>query len=370
MKPFMDQDFLLENDVAKKLYHEYAENMPIYDYHCHISPRMIYENHQFENIGELMLGGDHYKWRVMLSNGVDEKFIRGDASWHDKWLAFAASLKYCIGNPMFHWTHLELRRVFGIEDILSEKTAEDIWNRANALLATEEYRCRGLIEKFGVKVICTTDDPVDDLEHHTLIEQDATCNFKVYPAWRPDKVLNIERGGFVDYMNRLSRVSGIHCLNLESMMQALEARLDFFHAHGARLSDHALDTVPYGVPSTHIAGEAFRKAMSGAPLTEAEIASYKTYVLVELARMYKARGWAQQYHIGAMRNNNPRMFEKYGADVGFDSIDDTCIAENLSKLLAEEERAGNLPRLLPSAGILLRVGEKLLRFPPGKFAAG
>ena len=317
MKPFMDQDFLLENDVAKKLYHEYAENMPIYDYHCHISPRMIYENHQFENIGELMLGGDHYKWRVMLSNGVDEKFIRGDASWHDKWLAFAASLKYCIGNPMFHWTHLELRRVFGIEDILSEKTAEDIWNRANALLATEEYRCRGLIEKFGVKVICTTDDPVDDLEHHTLIEQDATCNFKVYPAWRPDKVLNIERGGFVDYMNRLSRVSGIHCLNLESMMQALEARLDFFHAHGARLSDHALDTVPYGVPSTHIAGEAFRKAMSGAPLTEAEIASYKTYVLVELARMYKARGWAQQYHIGAMRNNNPRMFEKYGADVGF-----------------------------------------------------
>ena len=270
MKPFMDQDFLLENDVAKKLYHEYAENMPIYDYHCHISPRMIYENYQFQNIGELMLGGDHYKWRVMLSNGVDEKFIRGDASWHDKWLAFAASLKYCIGNPMFHWTHLELRRVFGIEEILSEKTAEDIWNRANALLATEEYRCRGLIEKFGVKVICTTDDPVDDLEHQIKIAQDPTCKFKVYPAWRPDKVLNIERGGFVDYMNRLSRVSGIHCLNLESMMQALESRLDFFHAHGARLSDHALDTVPYGVPSTHIAGEAFRKAMSGAPLTEAE----------------------------------------------------------------------------------------------------
>lgn len=201
MKPFMDQDFLLENDVAKKLYHEYAENMPIYDYHCHISPSMIYENYQFQNIGELMLGGDHYKWRVMLSNGVDEKFIRGDASWHDKWLAFAASLKYCIGNPMFHWTHLELRRVFGIEEILSEKTAEDIWNRANALLATEEYRCRGLIEKFGVKVICTTDDPVDDLEHQIKIAQDPTCKFKVYPAWRPDKVLNIERGGFVDYMN-------------------------------------------------------------------------------------------------------------------------------------------------------------------------
>ncbi len=345
MKPFMDADFLLENDTAKKLYHEHAEKMPIYDYHCHISPAQIAENYKFANIGELMLGGDHYKWRVMLSNGVEEKYIRGDASWLEKWKAFAASLKYCVGNPMYHWTHLELKRVFGIEDVLSEKTAEDIWNRANALLATDEYRCHGLIEKFGVKLICTTDDPVDDLKYH---EQIAAQNnsFKVYPAWRPDKVLGIDRGGFVDYMNRLSRVSGIACLNLENLMKALESRLDYFHAHGARLSDHALDTVPYGVPSTHIAGEAFRKAMSGAPLTEGEIASYKTYVLIELGRMYKARGWVQQYHIGAMRNNNPLMFEKYGADVGFDSIDDTCIAQNLSHLLAEQERGHNLPKTI------------------------
>ena len=345
MKPFMDADFLLENDVAKKLYHEHAEKMPIYDYHCHIPPAQIAENHRFANIGELMLGGDHYKWRVMLSNGVDEKYIRGDASWHDKWLAFAASLKYCVGNPMYHWTHLELQRVFGITDILSEKTAEDIWNRANALLATDEYRCHGLIEKFGVKLICTTDDPVDDLKYHEQIAKQGN-SFKVYPAWRPDKLLNIERGGFTDYIGKLSRVSGIQCLNLESLMKAIESRLDYFHAHGARLSDHALDTVPYGVPSTHIAGEAFRKAISGAPLTESEIASYKTYLLVELGRMYKARGWVQQYHIGAMRNNNPRMFEKYGPDVGFDSIDDTCIAENLSKLLAEQERQGDLPKTI------------------------
>ncbi len=345
MKPFMDDDFLLENDVAKKLYHDYAENMPIYDYHCHISPRMIAENHKFANIGELMLGGDHYKWRVMLSNGVDDRLCRGDASWFDKWMAFASSLKYCIGNPMYHWTHLELRRVFGINEILSEKTAEDIWNRANAMLEKEEFRCRGLIEKFGVKVICTTDDPVDDLADQIKLAKEKT-SFKVYPAWRPDKVINIDRGGFVDYMNRLSRVSGIQCLNLESMMKALETRMDYFHANGARLSDHALDTVPYGIPSTHIAGEAFRKAMSGAPLTDAEIQSYKTYVLVELARMYKTRGWVQQYHIGAMRNNNPRMFEKYGPDVGFDSIDDGCIAQNLSRLLAEQERADNLPKTI------------------------
>ena len=344
MTPFMDEDFLLTTDTAKKLYHDYAENMPIYDFHCHISPRMIWENYKFQNIGELMLGGDHYKWRVMLSNGVDDKYIRGDAPWLEKWKAFAGSLKYCLGNPMYHWTHLELRRVFGIYDILNEDTAEDIWNRANALLAKDEYRCRGLIEKFGVKLICTTDDPVDDLEFQKKIAEEGKCSFKVYPAWRPDKVINIDRGGFVDYMNKLSRVSGIQCLNLESMMKALESRLDYFHACGARLSDHALDTVPFGAPSTHIAGEAFRKAMSGAPLTEAEVECYKTYVLVELARMYKARGWAQQYHIGALRNANPRMFEKYGPDVGFDSTQDTCIAEKLAKLLAEEERTGDLPK--------------------------
>ena len=223
MKPFMDADFLLENDVAKKLYHEHAEKMPIYDYHCHIPPAQIAENHRFANIGELMLGGDHYKWRVMLSNGVDEKYIRGDASWHDKWLAFASSLKYCVGNPMYHWTHLELQRVFGITDILSEKTAEDIWNRANAMLATDEFRCHGLIEKFGVKLICTTDDPVDDLKYHEEIAKQGN-SFKVYPAWRPDKLLNIERGGFTDYIGKLSRVSGIQCLNLDSLMKAIERR--------------------------------------------------------------------------------------------------------------------------------------------------
>ncbi len=345
MKPFMDQDFMLSNEVAKKLYHDYAESMPIYDYHCHISPKLIYENHQFENIGELMLGGDHYKWRVMLSNGVDEELIRGNGSWLDKWKAFAGSMKYCIGNPMYHWTHLELRRVFGINEILSEETAEDIWNRANAMLKTEEFRCRGLIRKFNVKVICTTDDPVDDLEYQKLMAKEE-MSFKVYPAWRPDKVINIDREGFADYMNKLSQVSGVECVNLEAMMKALEKRLDYFHENGSRLSDHALDTVPFGVPKADVAAEAFAKALRGEELTAAQVDTYKTYVLVELARMYKARGWVQQYHIGAMRNNNPTMFKKYGPDVGFDSIDDTCIAENLSKLLAAEQDTNNLPRTI------------------------
>lgn len=345
MKKFMDADFLLENDVAKKLYHDYAENMPIYDYHCHIPPAQIAENHKFANIGELMLGGDHYKWRVMLSNGVDDKYIRGDASWLEKWKAFAASLKYCVGNPMYHWTHLELRRVFGIEDILNEDTAEDIWNRANALLEKDEFRCRGLIEKFGVKVVCTTDDPVDDLRYHKEIAAQNN-SFKVYPAWRPDKLLNIDRAGFAAYMDTLSRVSGVACQSIENVLKALEIRLDYFNACGARVSDHALDTVPYAKPDMDKADAALRKGLAGEALTREEVEVYKTTLLVKLGAMYKARGWVQQYHIGAMRNNNPRMFEKYGADVGFDSIDDTCIAENLTRLMADQEREDNLPKTI------------------------
>ena len=345
MNKFMDADFLLENDVAKKLYHEYAENMPIYDYHCHIPPAQIAENHKFANIGELMLGGDHYKWRVMLSNGVDDKYIRGDASWLEKWKAFAASLKYCVGNPMYHWTHLELQRVFGIYDILNEDTAEDIWNRANELLAKEEYRARGLVEKFGVKLVCTTDDPVDDLAaHKEIAKQDNS--FVVYPAWRPDKLLNIDRVGFVEYMNTLSRVSGVDCLNIENVLKALEIRLDYFHACGARVSDHGLDTVPYATPNAEVADAALKKALAGEALTQVEIDTYKTYLLVKLGGMYKKRGWVQQYHMGAMRNNNPAMFKKYGADVGFDSIGDQNIAYNLSHLMADQERTGDLPKTI------------------------
>ncbi|MGN0995522.1 MAG: glucuronate isomerase, partial [Candidatus Ventricola sp.] len=291
------------------------------------------------------LGGDHYKWRVMLSNGVDDKFCRGDASWLEKWKAFAASLKYCVGNPMYHWTHLELKRVFGIDEVLTEKNAEDIWNRANALLEKDEYRCHGLIEKFGVKLICTTDDPVDDLHYHKEIAAQGN-SFKVYPAWRPDKLINIDRGGFAEYMGTLSQVSGVQCQSIENVLAALELRLDYFHENGARLSDHALDTVPYAKPDAAKADAALRKALAGEALTQEEIDGYKTFILVKLGAMYKKRGWVQQYHIGAMRNNNPRMFEQYGPDVGFDSIDDTCIAQNLSHLMADQEREGNLPKTI------------------------
>ena len=345
MKEFMGPDFMLDNETAKELY-KVAETMPIYDYHCHLNPREIYENKQFRSVTELMLGGDHYKWRAMLSNGAPERCIRGDASDFEKFFAFASMLKYAIGNPLYHWTHLELQRVFGITEILNEESAKRIFEQCNQMLATEEFRCRRLIERFNVKVVCTTDDPCDDLQYHKLLAADKDFKVKVLPAWRPDKAINIDKGGFVEYMGKLARVSGVNTLNLADMMKALETRLDYFHACGARVSDHGLDTVPYAPPSHTIAGEAYRKAMSGQPLTELEINTYKTYVLVELGRMYKERGWTMQYHMGAMRNNNQRMFETYGPDTGFDSINDLLIANNLSNLLRVQDYEGNLPKTI------------------------
>ena len=346
MKKFMDADFLLENDVAKKLYHEYAENMPIYDYHCHIPPAQIAENHQFANIGELMLGGDHYKWRVMLSNGVDDKYIRGDGTWLEKWKAFAASLKYCIGNPMYHWTHLELQRVFGIYDILNEDTAEDIWNRANALLATEEYRCHGLIEKFGVKLVCTTDDPIDSLEHHAEIAKDGSFTIKVLPSWRPDKAFNIEQATFNDYMAKLGEVSDTDIRRFADLQTALTKRLDHFAAHGCKVSDHALDVVMFAEANEAELDSILARRLAGETLSEHEVAQFKTAVLVFLGAEYARRGWVQQYHIGALRNNNLRQFKLLGPDVGFDSINDRPMAEELSKLLSKQNEENLLPKTI------------------------
>lgn len=345
MKEFMDKDFLLSTDTARKLY-KAAREMPIFDYHCHLNPREIYENIQFRNIGHLMLGGDHYKWRAMLSNGVPDALCRGEASDWDKFYAFAGTLKYAIGNPLFHWTHLELKRVFGIDEVLSEKTAKDVWDKANAMLKTDEYRCRRLIEKFNVKVICTTDDPCDDLHYHKLLAEDKAFKVKVLPAFRPDKVINIDRPGFVQYASLLGRVSGKNTLNFQDMLQALESRVQYFHEVGARVSDHALDTVPFAAPNYAVAQEAYRKALCGEALTALEAETYKTCLLRSLGKMYADRGWVMQYHIGAMRNNNTRMFERYGADVGFDSVNDTEIAAKLSRLLDMLDTEKSLPKTI------------------------
>lgn len=345
MKEFMDKDFLLSTDTARKLY-KAARDMPIFDYHCHLSPREIYENIQFRNIGHLMLGGDHYKWRAMRANGAPEALCCAAGDDWEKFLAFAGTLKYAIGNPLYHWTHLELRRVFGITDVLTEKSAKVIWDKANAMLQTDDFRCRRLIEKFNVKVICTTDDPCDDLHYHKLLAQDRSFKVRVLPAFRPDKAVRIEDPGFVQYVTQLGRLTGKGALNLQDMLASLEARIAYFHEVGARVSDHGLDTVPYAEPDYALAQEAYRKALSGEALSPLERDTYKTCVLRSLGRMYAARGWVMQYHIGALRNNNTRMLQRLGADVGCDSSADAPVAANLARLLDVLERENALPKTI------------------------
>ena len=345
MKEFMDKDFLLSTDTARKLY-KAARDMPIFDYHCHLSPREIYENIQFRNIGHLMLGGDHYKWRAMRANGAPEALCCAAGDDWEKFLAFAGTLKYAIGNPLYHWTHLELRRVLGIMDVLTEKSAKVIWDKANAMLQTDDFRCRRLIEKFNVKVICTTDDPCDDLHYHKLLAQDRSFKVRVLPAFRPDRAVRIEEPGFVQYVTQLGRLTGKGALNLQDMLASLEARVAYFHEVGARVSDHGLDTVPYAEPDYALAQEAYRKALSGEALSPLERDTYKTCVLRSLGRMYAARGWVMQYHIGALRNNNTRMLQRLGADVGCDSSADAPVAANLARLLDVLERENALPKTI------------------------
>lgn len=349
MKPFMDKDFLLSTETARTLFHTYAEDMPIYDYHCHLSVHEIVENINYRNISHLMLGGDHYKWRAMLSNGADESLLYGDngsgSDW-DKFYAYASMLKYAIGNPLYHWTHLELQRVFGIYDVLSEKTARQIWDKANALLATDEFRCRRLIEKFNVKVICTTDDPADDLKDHIALANDPTFKVKVLPSFRPDKATAVTKAGYSEYIARLGAAANMTISSFEDLMTALEKRLDFFHSIGARISDHGMDYVPAGNASAAELDAILSKALSGEICTHDEESALKTAVLVRLGRMYAERGWTMQMHMNALRNNNTRAFEKHGPDSGFDSVADWPIAENLSALLNKIEMAGGLPKTI------------------------
>ncbi len=342
----MNEDFLLTTDTAKKLYHEYAEKMPIIDYHCHLSPREIAENIQFKNITELFLGGDHYKWRYMRAMGVDERLIRGDGDDYEKFLAYAKCISLAIGNPLYHWTHLELKRVFGIEEPLNERTAPAIWENANAMLATEEFRARRLIEKFNVKVVCTTDDPASNLEYHEQIAKDPTFKVKVLPAFRPDAAIKIGMSAYKGYIETLSEVSGVKIECAEDVVKALTQRAKFFDEHGCRASDHGLDTVPYEPIDMAKVNEAFALAMKGEKPCDALIDVYRTYILVSMGRVYKELGWAQQYHVNAQRNNNTNAYEKGGADIGFDSISDEKVAYKLNRLLDEQEKTGNLPKTI------------------------
>ena len=333
MNSFMDKDFLLDTKCAKKLFHEYAENMPICDYHCHLSPKEIYENKQPEDITQLWLSGDHYKWRAMRSCGIDEEFCTGNASSKEKFVAFATALQYCIGNPLYHWAHIELQKYFDIDTPLSAKTAEDIYERANAAIANGDFRPQSLIMNSNVKIVCTTDDPIDTLEYHKLLREVDGFDCRVLPSFRPDKALNIHLKGFKEYIEALGKAADIEIKSVNDVIEALCKRADYFNEVGCKVSDQAFDYVPYKECSEEKLEKIFKKGLKGEELDQKDIDRYRTAVMLALGKKYCELGWAMEVHIGALRNNNTKMFEKLGPDVGFDSIDDREIAQPLSRFL-------------------------------------
>ena len=346
MKSFMDKDFLLNNDTAKTLFHSYAENMPIFDWHCHLSPKEIYENKQPEDIAYLWLAGDHYKWRAMRSFGINEEYITGGASGYEKFKAWAKIMPYLIGNPLYHWTHLELQRYFDIYEPLSEKTADSIWERANAKISAGGFTPRELIDGSNVTHVCTTDDAADTLEYHSLLAKEPSFKCKVLPAFRPDKALNIDQPTFIPWLSSLEDVSGVKIGSYKEMTEVLITRLDLFEKLGCRASDHAFVYVPYLRADENELEKIFKKAVAGETLTTEESDKYRTELFRFFAKEYAKRGWGCEIHIGAMRNNNTDMFKKLGPDTGFDSIDDREIAFSLSRMLDSLNVEGSLPKTI------------------------
>jgi glucuronate isomerase len=333
MKKFMDENFLLHTETAQKLYHEHAAKMPIFDYHCHINPKDIAEDRRFNTITEIWLAGDHYKWRGMRTNGIAEKYCTGDASDWEKFEKWAETVPQTLRNPLYHWTHLELKKFFGINEVLSPKNAHAIYDACNAKLQTPEYSCRGIIRMANVHTICTTDDPVDNLQYHQQIK-DSGFEVAVLPAWRPDKAMMVESPiSYNQYVNQLATVSGMEIKTFDDLMIALNKRHNYFHENGCRLSDHGLDTAFADDYTADEIDAMFIKIRVGYRLTSREIQKFKSCMLYEFGRMDHSRGWAQQFHIGALRNNNTRLFNQLGPDTGFDSIGDKPVAEPLSKLL-------------------------------------
>lgn len=345
-KQFMDDDFLLSSETAKRLYHDYAKSMPIIDYHCHLSPQEIYENKTYKNITEVWLYGDHYKWRAMRSNGVDEHYITGDASDYEKFVKWAETLALAIGNPLYHWSHLELQRYFDIHEPLDENSAPRIWEQVNEKLQSDGFGARDFISRSDVRVICTTDDPVDSLEYHIKLKEDTTFNTTVLPSFRPDKGLELNRPGFVPWVEQLSQVSELSIDNYNDFLRAIESRVRFFHSVGCRVSDHALDYVPYAATTKDEAAHIFSKALKGITVSIEEEKKYKTHLLVFLGKLYAELDWAMQYHMNASRNNSQRMLDKLGPDIGFDSMSDSLISEPLTGLLKEMDYEDQLPRTI------------------------
>jgi glucuronate isomerase len=344
--PFITKDFLLNSEPARKLYHEYAENMPIFDYHCHISPADIGLDRRFQNLSEIWLHGDHYKWRAMRSNGVEEKYCTGNASDWEKFQAWAATVPYTLRNPLYHWTHLELKKPFGIEKLLNPDTAKEIYEKCSEMLRSSEFSCRSLIRRANVRVICTTDDPVDDLGCHKKIKESG-FETKVLPTWRPDRGMDVDHPArFNAWVDRLESAADMDIRNFSSYIAAIRRRHDFFHAAGCRMSDHGLETVYAEDYTEEQIRRIFDLLRCGESVSREDVLNFKSAMLHEFALMDEEKGWVQQFHIGAMRNNNTRFANRLGPDTGFDSIGDCSYARPLSRFLDRLDQKKKLAKTI------------------------
>ncbi len=347
MKSFIHEDFLLQNDTAKELYHSYSGMQPIIDYHCHLNPEYIAGDHQFDNLGQIWLEGDHYKWRAMRTNGIDEKFCTGkETSDWEKYEKWVETVPFTMRNPLYHWTHLELKRAFGVDELLNPESGKRIYDICTEQLRTKEFSARGLMKKFGVKVVCTTDDPVDTLEHHISLKNEG-FDIKVLPTWRPDKAMAVDNPAeYRRYVEKLSDVSGISISNFADLIQALRVRHDFFASAGCKLSDHGIEEFYAENYTQAEIDRIFNKVYGGKELEHDEILKFKSAMLYEGAVMDWEKGWTQQFHYGAIRNNNSRLFRKLGADTGFDSIGDFTVAKAMSKFFDSLDTSDKLAKTI------------------------
>ncbi|HHX11299.1 MAG TPA: glucuronate isomerase [Clostridiales bacterium] len=346
MKPFLDQNFLLSNETAIKLYHDYASKMPIVDYHCHINPKEIAENRKYDNITQVWLGGDHYKWRLMRAAGIDEYYITGDAPDYEKFEKWAEVLSKGIGNPLYHWSHLELQRYFDYHGILNKKTAKEVWDICNKKLAESSMSVKNIIINSKVTHICTTDDPVDSLEYHEIIEKDPSFNVKVLPAWRPDKAMNIEKPEFLDYLENLSSVSGVKINSFKDLREAIAKRMEYFHERNCRISDHGLDYVSYLPACDDTIESIFQKRLQSSSLTELEILQFKTGFMLFIGKEYHRLNWTMQLHYGTKRNNNLLAYNKLGPDTGYDCINNYAPSAEMADFLDELNKTDQLPKTI------------------------
>lgn len=346
MKPFMDKDFLLSTETAQELYHNYAAQMPILDYHCHINPREIAEDRNFENITQVWLGGDHYKWRQMRSNGIDEYYITGDAPDREKFQKWAETLEKAIGNPLFHWSHLELQRFFDYHGVLNSRTAEEVWQLCNEKLHQDSMSVRNLIRKSGVTLLCTTDDPIDDLRWHKLIKEDPSFEVQVLPAWRPDKAMNLEKPDYTEYLAKLSEVSGVQIQTFEDLKKALIIRMDYFDSMGCSVSDHGINYVMYRPASPEEIEAVFAKRLLGSSVTPEEEAKFKTAFMLFIGEKYQEYNWVMQLHYGCKRDNNKVMYAKLGPDTGYDCISNYAPAAELTDFLNAVNSKKTLPKTI------------------------